>query len=78
MQLLLCVGEFFGATPEAEAEWHQYKTGAKKGSVSTSQTRLTRAVGSLETEGLFFLFSAHPHLHLRCSESGDGEELLQL
>lgn len=31
-QLLLCVGEFFGTTPEAEAEWQQYKTGAKKGS----------------------------------------------
>ena len=30
-QLLLCVGEFFGTTPEAEAEWQQYKTGAKKG-----------------------------------------------
>uniref|UniRef100_A0A3Q1FFW5 Calcineurin-like phosphoesterase domain-containing protein n=1 Tax=Acanthochromis polyacanthus TaxID=80966 RepID=A0A3Q1FFW5_9TELE len=29
--LLLCVGEFFGTTPEAEAEWQQYKTGAKKG-----------------------------------------------
>lgn len=31
VQLLLCVGEFFGTTPEAEAEWQQYKTGAKKG-----------------------------------------------
>lgn len=31
LQLLLCVGEFFGSTPEAEAEWQQYKTGAKKG-----------------------------------------------
>lgn len=31
LQLLLCVGEFFGATPEAETEWQQYKTGAKKG-----------------------------------------------
>lgn len=31
LQLLLCVGEFFGATAEAEAEWQQYKTGAKKG-----------------------------------------------
>lgn len=30
-QLLLCVGEFFGATSEAEAEWQQYQTGAKKG-----------------------------------------------
>ncbi|KAF0028803.1 hypothetical protein F2P81_017908 [Scophthalmus maximus] len=29
--LLLCVGEFFGTTPEAEAEWQLYKTGAKKG-----------------------------------------------
>ncbi|KAL6116593.1 cwf19l1 [Pungitius sinensis] len=33
--LLLCVGEFFGATPEAEAEWQQYKTGAKKAPVHT-------------------------------------------
>ena len=27
----MCVGEFFGTTPEAEAEWQLYKTGAKKG-----------------------------------------------
>uniref|UniRef100_A0A671YDY5 CWF19-like protein 1 n=1 Tax=Sparus aurata TaxID=8175 RepID=A0A671YDY5_SPAAU len=33
--LLLCVGEFFGTTPEAEAEWQQYKTGAKKAPIST-------------------------------------------
>ncbi|XP_034382649.1 CWF19-like protein 1 [Cyclopterus lumpus] len=33
--LLLCVGEFFGSTPEAEAEWQQYKTGAKKAPVHT-------------------------------------------
>ncbi|XP_037551951.1 CWF19-like protein 1 [Nematolebias whitei] len=33
--LLLCVGEFFGATPEAEAEWQQYKTGAKKAPIHT-------------------------------------------
>uniref|UniRef100_A0A672HVK9 CWF19-like protein 1 n=1 Tax=Salarias fasciatus TaxID=181472 RepID=A0A672HVK9_SALFA len=33
--LLLCVGEFFGSTPEAEAEWQQFKTGAKKAPVHT-------------------------------------------
>lgn len=33
--LLLCVGEFFGTTPEAEAEWQQYKTGAKKAPIHT-------------------------------------------
>ncbi|KAM3588271.1 uncharacterized protein V6R79_025226 [Siganus canaliculatus] len=33
--LLLCVGEFFGSTPEAEAEWQQYKTGAKKAPIHT-------------------------------------------
>ncbi|KAG7231767.1 hypothetical protein INR49_010405 [Caranx melampygus] len=33
--LLLCVGEFFGTTPEANAEWQQYKTGAKKAPIHT-------------------------------------------
>ncbi|KAM3858848.1 CWF19-like protein 1 [Diretmus argenteus] len=33
--LLLCVGEFFGTTPEAEAEWQEYKTGAKKAPIHT-------------------------------------------
>ncbi|XP_075967944.1 CWF19-like protein 1 [Anarhichas minor] len=33
--LLLCVGEFFGTSPEAEAEWQLYKTGAKKAPVHT-------------------------------------------
>ncbi|XP_035468284.1 CWF19-like protein 1 isoform X1 [Scophthalmus maximus] len=33
--LLLCVGEFFGTTPEAEAEWQLYKTGAKKVPIHT-------------------------------------------
>ncbi|KAM9327368.1 CWF19-like protein 1 [Pholidichthys leucotaenia] len=33
--LLLCVGEFFGTSPEAEAEWQQYKTGAKKAPIHT-------------------------------------------
>ncbi|KAF7656109.1 hypothetical protein LDENG_00046290 [Lucifuga dentata] len=33
--LLLCVGEFFGTTPEAEAEWQEYKTEAKKAPVHT-------------------------------------------
>ncbi|KAM9705525.1 CWF19-like protein 1 [Menidia menidia] len=33
--LLLCVGEFFGSTPEAEAEWQQYKSGAKKAPIHT-------------------------------------------
>lgn len=31
LQLLLCVGQFFGTTVEAEEEWQQYKSGAKKG-----------------------------------------------
>ncbi|KAM4614696.1 CWF19-like protein 1 [Polymixia lowei] len=33
--LLLCVGEFFGTTPEAEAEWQEYKSGAKKAPIHT-------------------------------------------
>ncbi|XP_023141358.2 CWF19-like protein 1 [Amphiprion ocellaris] len=33
--LLLCVGEFFGMTPETESEWQQYKTGAKKAPIHT-------------------------------------------
>lgn len=44
-QLLLCVGEFFGTTPEAEAEWQQYKTGAKKGRhIWITQTSFTDSV----------------------------------
>uniref|UniRef100_A0A3P9HA38 CWF19-like protein 1 n=1 Tax=Oryzias latipes TaxID=8090 RepID=A0A3P9HA38_ORYLA len=33
--LLLCVGEFFGTSPAAEAEWQEYKTGAKKAPIHT-------------------------------------------
>lgn len=33
-QLLLCVGDFFGTSPEAESEWESYKSGAKKGKFS--------------------------------------------
>ncbi|XP_058482037.1 CWF19-like protein 1 [Solea solea] len=33
--LLLCVGEFFGTSPEAEAEWQQYRSGAKKVPIHT-------------------------------------------
>lgn len=33
--LLLCVGEFFGTTPEAEEEWQHYKTGSKKAPIHT-------------------------------------------
>uniref|UniRef100_H2SMS2 CWF19-like protein 1 n=1 Tax=Takifugu rubripes TaxID=31033 RepID=H2SMS2_TAKRU len=33
--LLLCVGEFFGTSPEAENEWQQYKTGVKKAPIHT-------------------------------------------
>uniref|UniRef100_A0A665UFH8 CWF19-like protein 1 n=1 Tax=Echeneis naucrates TaxID=173247 RepID=A0A665UFH8_ECHNA len=33
--LLLCVGEFFGTTAEAEAEWQQYRTGARKAPIHT-------------------------------------------
>uniref|UniRef100_A0AAY4DAH6 CWF19-like protein 1 n=1 Tax=Denticeps clupeoides TaxID=299321 RepID=A0AAY4DAH6_9TELE len=33
--LLLCVGEFFGSTPDAEAEWNEYKSGAKKAPIHT-------------------------------------------
>nr|XP_057921782.1 CWF19-like protein 1 isoform X2 [Doryrhamphus excisus] len=33
--LLLCVGEFFGSTPEAEEEWQQYKRGAKRAPIHT-------------------------------------------
>uniref|UniRef100_A0A674E1X4 Uncharacterized protein n=1 Tax=Salmo trutta TaxID=8032 RepID=A0A674E1X4_SALTR len=31
--LLLCVGNFFGSSPEAQAEWQEYKSGAKKGNL---------------------------------------------
>lgn len=47
MKLLLCVGEFFGSTPEAENEWQQYKTGTKKGicaHTSLSQTFQTSRI----------------------------------
>ncbi|XP_017340533.1 CWF19-like protein 1 isoform X1 [Ictalurus punctatus] len=33
--LLLCVGDFFGKSPEAEAEWEAYKSGAKKAPIHT-------------------------------------------
>ncbi|XP_027019704.2 CWF19-like protein 1 [Tachysurus fulvidraco] len=33
--LLLCVGDFFGRSPEAEAEWKGYKSGAKKAPIHT-------------------------------------------
>ncbi|KAM6987046.1 CWF19-like protein 1 [Aplochiton taeniatus] len=33
--LLLCVGEFFNITPEAEAEWQEYKSGTKKAPIHT-------------------------------------------
>ncbi|XP_041636883.1 CWF19-like protein 1 [Cheilinus undulatus] len=40
--LLLCVGEFFGMTPEAEAEWEQYRSGAKKAPIHTYILGATR------------------------------------
>ncbi|KAI1888456.1 hypothetical protein AGOR_G00185320 [Albula goreensis] len=33
--LLLCVGDFFGSSPETQAEWEQYKSGAKKAPIHT-------------------------------------------
>ncbi|XP_043569496.1 CWF19-like protein 1 isoform X4 [Chiloscyllium plagiosum] len=33
--LLLCVGNFFGTTAEAESEWAEYKSGAKKAPIQT-------------------------------------------
>ncbi|XP_028663995.1 CWF19-like protein 1 isoform X1 [Erpetoichthys calabaricus] len=33
--MLLCVGKFFGCSPEAQAEWEEYKTGAKKAPIQT-------------------------------------------
>uniref|UniRef100_V9KJE3 CWF19-like protein 1 n=1 Tax=Callorhinchus milii TaxID=7868 RepID=V9KJE3_CALMI len=33
--LLLCVGNFFGSTEEAESEWEDYKTGVKKAPMQT-------------------------------------------
>ncbi|XP_062860120.1 CWF19-like protein 1 isoform X2 [Trichomycterus rosablanca] len=33
--LLLCVGDFFGTSPEAEADWEAYKSGAKKAPIHT-------------------------------------------
>lgn len=63
MQLLLCVGEFFGATPEAEAEWQQYKTGAKKGSVSTLDMSEKDRRKS-ENLSVFVSFSAPIHTYI--------------
>ncbi|XP_043926950.1 CWF19-like protein 1 isoform X1 [Protopterus annectens] len=34
-ELLLCVGSFFGSTPEAEAEWEDYKAGRRKAPIPT-------------------------------------------
>uniref|UniRef100_A0A8C7RJQ2 CWF19-like protein 1 n=1 Tax=Oncorhynchus mykiss TaxID=8022 RepID=A0A8C7RJQ2_ONCMY len=33
--LLLCVGNFFGSSPGAQAEWQEYKSGAKKAPIHT-------------------------------------------
>ncbi|XP_012992778.2 CWF19-like protein 1 isoform X1 [Esox lucius] len=33
--LLLCVGDFFGSSPEAQVEWQEYKSGAKKAPIHT-------------------------------------------
>ncbi|XP_048124203.1 CWF19-like protein 1 isoform X2 [Alosa alosa] len=33
--LLLCVGDFFGSSAEAQAEWEEYKSGAKKAPIHT-------------------------------------------
>ncbi|XP_042563254.1 CWF19-like protein 1 [Clupea harengus] len=33
--LLLCVGDFFGSSEEAQAEWEEYKSGAKKAPIHT-------------------------------------------
>ncbi|XP_066580749.1 CWF19-like protein 1 [Amia ocellicauda] len=33
--LLFCVGNFFGSTPESSAEWEEYKTRAKKAPIHT-------------------------------------------
>lgn len=40
-QLLLCVGDFFGKSPEAEAEWEVYKSGAKKGIIALTLIHVT-------------------------------------
>ncbi|XP_077565675.1 CWF19-like protein 1 [Stigmatopora nigra] len=47
--LLLCVGEFFAATPEAEQEWQLYKSGVKKVPIHT----YILGAGSPETAGKF-------------------------
>ncbi|XP_036373804.1 CWF19-like protein 1 isoform X1 [Megalops cyprinoides] len=33
--LLLCVGDFFGSSPETQVEWEAYKSGAKKAPIHT-------------------------------------------
>ncbi|XP_060885732.1 CWF19-like protein 1 [Labrus mixtus] len=33
--LLLCVGEFFGSTAESDAEWEEFRSGAKKAPIHT-------------------------------------------
>lgn len=34
-ELLLCVGDFFGTSAEAQAEWEEYKSGTKKAPIHT-------------------------------------------
>ncbi|XP_053574704.1 CWF19-like protein 1 isoform X2 [Bombina bombina] len=33
--LLICVGSFFGTSPESQAQWEEYKSGAKKAPIQT-------------------------------------------
>lgn len=64
LQLLLCVGEFFGTTPEAEAEWQQYKTGAKKGKTLHFDWLLEKFSVSLFNLSLFWASSAPIHTYI--------------
>ncbi|CAB1346338.1 unnamed protein product, partial [Coregonus sp. 'balchen'] len=50
--LLLCVGNFFGLSPEAQAEWQEYKSGAKKAPIHTY------ILGAASQETLCFFPSA--------------------
>uniref|UniRef100_A0A8C5MAF0 CWF19-like protein 1 n=1 Tax=Leptobrachium leishanense TaxID=445787 RepID=A0A8C5MAF0_9ANUR len=35
LRLLLCVGSFFGTSPECQSQWEEYKSGAKKAPIQT-------------------------------------------
>lgn len=85
LQLLLCVGDFFGWSAEAQAEWEAYKSGAKKGERPELKTLLvassflvriiTYVFWSFWNLTLWFLtcFSTHPYLCAWGSQQWNGQ-----